>query len=163
MVKIRLAKLDDFDFFYEMKCEDINIFWTGHGTKPERENLYSFFKTAINNADHREARKIYIIEDDGRKVGHLYIIPDGTCFELATAVIQQQQGKGYARKAIALGLDEGKNRGYKKMVTSIREDNIASMKAYTSCGVRVTDKFKMVYIPKLEKEVKMYFVEKELD
>ena len=48
--------------------------------------------------------------------------------------------------------------GFKRMVSSIREDNIASMKAYTACGVRVTDEYKNVYIPKLGKEVKMYTI-----
>lgn len=43
MVLIRKASLEDFAFFYEMKCEDTNIFWTGHGDKPNKENLHSFF------------------------------------------------------------------------------------------------------------------------
>ena len=29
MLSIRLAVKDDFDFFYELKSEDFNIFWTG--------------------------------------------------------------------------------------------------------------------------------------
>lgn len=48
------------------------------------------------------------------------------------------------------------------MVGSIREDNVASMKAYTACGVKLTQNYKMVYIPKLNKEVKMYIVEKDI-
>lgn len=163
MVSIRKAALDDFEFFYGMKCEESNIFWTGHGEKPEKNNLFSFFKKTIENGENKESRKIYIIEDDGVKVGHLYIIPDGKkVFDLASAVSAQYQGKGYAKKAISLGLEEGKKLGYTKMIGSIREDNIASMKAYTACGVKITDEYKMVYIPKLDKEVKMYIVEKEL-
>ena len=163
MVSIRLATIDDFEFFYDMKCEETNIFWTGHDSKPERENLSSFFKKAIEDFTKQDARKIYIIEDDGVKIGHLYLIPDGECFELASAISQKYQGKGYGKKAISLGLDEGKRIGYKKMVSSIREDNIASMKAYSACGVKITEDYRLVYIPKLEKEVKMYIVEKEFD
>lgn len=48
------------------------------------------------------------------------------------------------------------------MRDSIREDNIASMKAYKACGVTVTDEYRMVYIPKLDKEIRMYYIEKEL-
>ena len=44
------------------------------------------------------------------------------------------------------------------MVGSIREDNAASMKAYTSVGVRVTNQYHNVYIPKLGREVRMYTV-----
>lgn len=162
MVSIREATLEDFEFFYEMKCEDVNIFWTGHAEKPNRDNLYSFFKKTVENAQDKSARKIYIIEDAAEKVGHLYIIPDGEVFDLASAICSRYQGKGYAKKAIALGLEEGKKLGYKKMVGSIREDNIASMKAYSACGVKITDEYRMVYIPQLNKEVKMYIVEKEL-
>lgn len=46
-----------------------------------------FFKSAVENVEKRESRKIYIIEDTGEKVGHLYIIPeDKDIFELATAI-----------------------------------------------------------------------------
>lgn len=76
MIGIRLAELRDFDFFYDLKCEDSNIFWTGHGEKPERDNLLSFFAKAVEDADKPGTRKIYIVEDDGMKVGHLYITPE---------------------------------------------------------------------------------------
>lgn len=39
--------MDDFEFFYKLKCEDTNIFWTGHDKKPDRECLLSFFKESI--------------------------------------------------------------------------------------------------------------------
>lgn len=165
MIGIRLAELKDFDFFYDLKCEDSNVFWTGHGEKPKRENLLSFFIKAIENADRSDARKIYIVEDDGMRVGHLYITPEnsgGGYFELATAISERYWGRGYARKAIALGLEKGKKLGFHKMRDCIREDNIASMKAYKACGVTVMDEYRMVYIPKLGKKVRMYYIEKDL-
>ncbi|MBC5744963.1 GNAT family N-acetyltransferase [Lachnospiraceae bacterium MD308] len=163
MIKIRKAALDDFDFFYKLKCEETNVYWTGHGSKPDRENLFFFFKNAVDNAEKKETRKIYIVESGGEKVGHIYIIPREEHFELATAISQKYQGYGYAKKAIALGLNEGRRMGYRKMKDAIREDNIASLKAYQACGVNVTEEYRMVYIPKLDKEVKMYIVEKKLD
>lgn len=48
------------------------------------------------------------------------------------------------------------------MYTSIREDNIASFKAFKRNGAVVLDEYRTVYIPKLKKEVKMYFVEIKL-
>lgn len=41
------------------------------------------------------------------------------------------------------------------MISSIREDNIASMKVYTACGVKIMEQYKMVFIPRLDKEVRM--------
>lgn len=92
MIGIRLAELKDFDFFYDLKCEDSNVFWTGHGEKPKRENLLSFFIKAIENADRSDARKIYIVEDDGMRVGHLYITPENSGG--STLNLQQQYRKG---------------------------------------------------------------------
>ena len=43
LVSIRNASMDDFEFFYKLKCEDTNIFWTGHDKKPDRECLLSLF------------------------------------------------------------------------------------------------------------------------
>lgn len=164
MIEIRLAELNDFEFFYNMKCEDSNIFWTGHEEKPEKDKLLLFFDKTIMNAGNLYTRKIYIVEDNGMKVGHLYITPEksGEYFELAIAISEKYWGRGYARKAINLGLEEGRRLGFHKMRDSIREDNYASMKAYKACGVTVTDEYRMVYIPKLKKEIRMYFIEKDL-
>lgn len=157
MVTIRLAKNDDFEFFFKLKSEDFNIFWAGGADKPERKNLEKFFYGAVKNAALKEKRKIYIIENElNKKVGHLYINPDGSDYELACAICSEFCGKGYAKLAIKAGLAEGERLGFKRMVSYIREDNIASMKAYGSCGVNITDEFKEVYIPGLEKNVKMF-------
>lgn len=159
MLTIRLAEKSDFDFFYNLKSEDFNIFWTGGEKKPNRNNLKEFFYKAIDEADNKETRKIYIVEnEDNEKVGHLYILPDGDEYDLPCAISSDYAGRGYAKQAIRLGLEEGKRLGFKRMVGSIREDNIASMKAYTACGVKVLGDYKEVFIPKLEKTVKMYIV-----
>lgn len=164
MLYIRLATKDDFDFFYELKSEDFNIFWTGGETKPKIENIQKFFYTAVERAGNKETRKIYIVENEKKeKVGHLYIIPNGDEYDLPCAILSRFSGKGYAKQAIKLGLEEGKRLGFKRMVGSIREDNIASMKAYTACGVKIIDKYKEVFIPKLGKNVKMYIVVYDYD
>lgn len=102
------------------------------------------------------------MEDGGVPVGHLYLIPEweNNSFELAPGISEKHRGKGYARQAIALGLETGSKYGLSKLHTSIREDNAASMKAFAACGVKVLEEYRLVYIPKLDKEVKMFFVEK---
>ncbi len=102
---------------------------------------------------------------DDEKVGHIYIIPDKEnpdIFEFAMAISEMFQGKGYGKATIRLGLEEGKKLGYKKMTVSIREDNIASLKACAACGVETNDKYHSVFIPKLNREVKMFYAEKDL-
>ena len=121
------------------------------------EGLRDFFYAAVDKACNKETRKIYIIENEkNEKVGHLYILPKGDEYDLPCAILSNFCGRGYAKQAIKLGLEEGRRLGFKKMVGSIREDNIASMKAYTACGIKILDKYKDVFIPKLGKKVKMY-------
>lgn len=164
MLSIRLAKKDDFDFFYKLKSEDFNVFWTGGESKPDMENLKEFFFDAVDKAHHSGTRKIYMIENElHEKIGHLYIIPSGENFELACAVLHEFGGRGYAKKAIKLGLEEGERLGFKRMVSSIREDNIASMKAYTACGIKVLEDYKEKFIPGLGKKVKMYVIVYDYD
>lgn len=159
MVEIKLAEKSDFDFFYKLKSEESNVFWTGGEDKPKKDNLKAFFDKAVEHADILQERKIYIIYNEIKeKVGHLYIIPNEEEYDLACAVSQNYWGRGYAKQAICLGLQEGKRLGFKRMVGSIREDNIASLKAYKSCGIEVLNEYINVYIPKLNKKVKMYKV-----
>jgi len=156
MVSIRLATKDDFDFFYHLKSEDFNIFWTGGNDRPNIDNLKRFFYSAVENASEKGTRKIYIIENEKKeRVGHLYIIPNESDYDLPCAILSEYSGRGYAKEAIKLGLEEGKRLGFKRMIGSIREDNIASLNVYTSCGIKVLDEYKDVYIPKLGKNVKM--------
>lgn len=164
MVAIRLAGKSDFEFFFKLKSEDYNVFWAGAEDKPKREKLKLFFDSAVEAQGEAQNRKIYIVEnEEGNPIGHIYIIPDGEECDISTAVLSEFCGRGYGKQTIKQGLDEGKRLGFKRMVCSIREDNIASMKAYMACGVHVTDEYKYVYIPKLGQEVKMYTVIYDFD
>ena len=49
MVSIRLAAPEDFEFFYQLKCEPSNIFWTGFDTPPERTSFQKWYERIIQN------------------------------------------------------------------------------------------------------------------
>lgn len=63
MVSIRLAAPEDFEFFYQIKCEPSNIFWTGFDKPPEKEHLRAWFADMISRQADRSSRKIYMILD----------------------------------------------------------------------------------------------------
>lgn len=168
MISLKLAELDDFNFFYHLKCELSNIMWSGHAEAPDYENLKHFFTDCIQHQAEEDARKIYLVLHDTTPVGHLYLIPQlrpahgKRTFELSTAISESYWRRGYAKEAIRLGLELGRQQGFTEMCTSIREDNLASMHAYAACGVQITEEYRMVYIPMLGKEVKMFTVRKSL-
>ena len=168
MTTIRLAGPEDFEFFYQLKCEDSNIFWTGHDRAPDYDGLKNFFDNILSHQSEDNVRKIYIIMDENIPVGQIYLNPEPPhpsgvrVLDIPCAVSEKHWGKGYAKQAIQLAFDEAKRLGSHKLRGSIREDNLASMRAYIACGAKVLDEYKNVFIPGVGQEVKMFIVEKDL-
>ena len=163
MVSIRLGAPEDFEFFYQLKCEPSNIFWTGFDTPPERTSFQKWYERIIQNQGEKTNRKIYIIMDDNTPVGHIYIEPSGSdVFDIPMAISEKYWGHGYGKAAARLALEEARSLGFHHFVGKIREDNIASLRAYASLGVSFPGDYEMCYIPKLDKEVKMLHLYMEL-
>lgn len=168
LISLKLAEPNDFCFFYRLKCEPSNIAWSGHDKPPDYEELKHFFMDCIRHQGEADTRKIYLIVHGATPVGHLYFIPEiqqtpgVKVFELAVAISEQHWRRGYAREAIRLGLELGKRLGYTEMRGAIREDNIASLRAFAACDVQITEKYKMFHVPIPNKEVKMFIIRKLL-
>lgn len=168
MVSIRLAAPEDFEFFYQLKCEPSNIFWTGFDKPPEKEHLRAWFADMISRQADRSSRKIYMILDHDsvphpQMVGYVYLDPVAadSC-ETSIAVSEQFWGRHYAQTAWSLVEKGAKQMGFRQIIAFIREDNIASIKMHTACGAVMTNDFEMAYIPQLQKEVKMVKFVKEI-
>ena len=165
MITLRLANLDDFDFYYSIKCEDSSVFWGGFIEPPDKENLWNFFSRVIAGQKEEGSRKIYIIEDDDVSVGNFDLIPypdKKDVFRTSVGIKEQYRGRGYAGKAIPILLENAKNLGFKQHLGRIREDNAASLKTFLSNGYVLTGEYEYDYIAKLDKEVKMLYLKKEL-
>lgn len=159
---LRLAVLEDFDFFCEIKNEKYNIFWTG-GAKPIRENLWRFFHECIKHMDELEARKIYIICDEHKnKIGYGYLDPKQDECEWSVAIKQTYCNCGYGKASLAEAMEIARSTGFKNMYAWVREDNEASLCMFRSHGFKQTQQYKDVYIPMLSKEVGMYRLERVL-
>jgi len=101
--------------------------------------------------------------DDNTPVGHIYIEPSGSdVFDIPMAISEKYWGHGYGKAAARLALEEARSLGFHHYVGKIREDNIASLRAYASLGVSFPGDYEMCYIPKLDKEVKMLHLYMEL-
>lgn len=161
-MNLQLATIEDFEFFYELKCEDYNVQWTGHAKPPTRDDLYYFYTKCLENYSKPNARRVYmIISDRDEKVGHVYIDhkTPGVC-EFAIAIKQKYCGNGYARKALACAILEASSLGYFGCAQYVREDNVASIKAFEANEIFQTDEYIWRYIPSLFKEVKLFLFKK---
>lgn len=163
-MELKPATIEDFDFFYGLKCEDFNISWTGHAEKPQKVVLYSFFKKCISNFDKKYARKIYIIYlNDGLRIGHIYIDAlDGNVSMCAfsIAIASCFSGHGYAKQALSVSVELAKSLGFVGCSQYVREDNVASLKAFAFNRILSTGLHIERYIPKLGKNVKMLLLER---
>lgn len=155
-MELLLAKIDEYNNFYQIKKEHSNLFWTGWNNEPNYDKLKPFFLNVINNNKTKTDRKIYLVHDDGEIVGYIYIdYVDDETFHISPAISEKYQRKGYGKKAIDLAVKEGISLGFNKAEAYIREDNIASRRCFEKCSFIETNKFENKYIPNQNKEIKM--------
>lgn len=164
MLTLKKADMDDFDFFYNLKCEDHSVSWSGFSEKPDRDKLYNYFQSNVMRESKVLGRQIYIIMDQDSQIGYISIDPLDKIdeFDMPIGICKAHLGKGYASKALQLGIEEAKRQGYKIMRPRIREDNLASMKAYKKCGAVLTGTYETIYVPDKDDFVKMYDLEIKL-
>ena len=102
-MRLRKAEKSDFDFFYKIKSEETNIFWTGWDKKPEYVSLLNWYNKVIDESILPDKKKIFIAEKSHggyTPIGYLYIIPlDDKLleYEEAVAVSEHFSGQGYGK------------------------------------------------------------------
>ncbi len=157
-ISIRRAAASDFDFFYSIKCDADNIYWSGHTSPPSRENLVGFFSSGIQNPDIHTKRTIFIVEEqpNNNRVGYLYFDPvKGGSAEISIAIMQEFSGRGYGRQAVRTLCDMAFGLGFNKITAMVREDNLRSQRMFRHAGFETTGLFTFQFIDNLNKEVKM--------
>jgi hypothetical protein len=59
MVKIDLAKFNDFNFFFSIKTNKDNMYWSCYLKAPEKKVLNNFLKCCNNQNDYDKRKNIY--------------------------------------------------------------------------------------------------------
>lgn len=105
-VFIEKANLDFFDIFYKIKCEESNVYWSGHLDKPEYNNLREWYIKQLDS----ENRIIFKIIYKKANVGYLYYdIQTNEVIELSYAVLEEFSGLGIGSSAVAKAIEYCKN------------------------------------------------------
>lgn len=158
MVVIYLATKDDTSFFYEIKSNDDNMYWSGHLVEPNYDRIKKIFVEHIQNQFNKLSRKVYIISDniDKIKYGYLYLDPiNYDTASVSIAVLDKFSGNGIGRIAMKRLMEVAFINGYRILVAEIREDNIRSQRLFEAIGFHQTEKFRLMYIENISKEIKM--------
>ncbi len=101
------CSMDTFELYYRLKCDDENIYWTGHTQKPDKENLREWYARQLQ----REDRIMFLIRsnmDKDEAIGYLYLDIVGTnndVVETGHGVNSTVKGIGIGTKIIKFAID----------------------------------------------------------
>lgn len=165
---IYLKKLeeDEFTAYFNIRCDENNVKYTGHVIPPEYEKLKNWF-LAISETDKKS---IYLAEYNNTYVGYLHLDFEGEISELGYGVLKNFCNKGIGtaivKEAIKLIVKDYKNireiiawiadfnQGSKKCVLNNKFKNSYETKTFFYEGFkREFTMFKYVYETPNEKEL----------
>ena len=151
MCYLSIATANDFKGFYDIRCEQKNIAWTGHTKRPNLEDLHKWYLKQLDS----DNRIIYLYKFNQNILGYLYVNTlDEETFEIAYAISESFEGKGYGRKMI----DEFiKNMNPKNLIAYISECNIASQKMLTKVGFKKEEEYYINELPLISKKPTKFF------
>ena len=151
------CKMDDFDEFYILRCDEENVLWTGHKNAPDKDNLKEWFDIQLNNN-----RMIFLVRLLGTReaVGYLYLDIVGknnNIIDISHGIYNRFKGNGLGTKNVKYAIEYTKNN-----LTSIDElnawvarENFGSVKTFLNNGFVKTNENKMIFFQGINKEMEM--------
>ena len=151
----KLATLGDFEDFYRIKCDKVNIAWSGFTQAPEKKSFYEWYQRQLAS-DHRW---IYLVYEGQKCCAFFYVdkLKDGNFEAASSGVLSDFMGKGIGTYALAMQIFEIQlvtTRG--GIVSWVSDKNIASYKRYEKLGFIRMDEFEIRNLPLLGGEHKFY-------
>ena len=150
----KLATLGDFEDFYRIKCDKVNIAWSGFTQAPEKKSFYEWYQRQLAS-DHRW---IYLVYDHEDVCAFFYLDKiDNITYELSSSgVLSQFTGRGIGSYTVRARLDIIQSLGGRIGITWIAEDNVASYRRFENEGFTRTGKYEIRNLPLLGGEHKFF-------
>lgn len=127
---------EDFEDLYKIKCDPVNIQWGGFRCAPEKESFNEWYKKRIKDTD----REIYLVYLDNKIVGFFYIdYLDEDTIEDTSGILSEYSGRGIGTYIIETIDSIAAQKGKKKHIAWISENNISSYKRYIKLGYQKTE------------------------
>jgi len=150
---------DDFNLYYELRCDQENILWTGHAERPDIKNLRNWFLKQIERKD----RIFFLVKSKelpNEAMGYLYLDIVGVknnVIETGHGVHSKFKGKGIGTKIIKFAVEFSsenllfidRNDGW------IAHDNIGSIKNFLKNGYSETNETKKHFFKSINDDVLM--------
>jgi len=148
MITGKLAAPEDFEDYYFLKSDELNINWSGHESAPDKEKIHAWYLENIQRKD-RYFFLFYEPELFDHAVGYLYMDVVGENndkIDTGHGVHSNCGGKGYGTQIIQFALKYAKDNldfinGFEGWIAS---DNIGSIKNVLKNGYNKTEDVKQV-------------------
>lgn len=151
------ARAENFDDYYNLKCEKNNIFWSGFSEKPDEVKLKEWYLKQLKNTD-RIFYLIYINESQENIAGYLYMDIEGDKKQLADigyGVSEKYSGRGIGTGIINFAIDHIKKElpKVKEITAWVAYDNVPSIKVFLKNNFHKTVEQQKRFFKSLNKEV----------
>ena len=132
-VTLRPATVEDFAFFFRLKCDVDNVVWSGHAEPPQWQRLQAWYGEQLCDGS---ARSMYVGTCGERRIGYVYIDDhDDTTLEMTLGVATSEAGRGMGRSLLTLAIEILVAAGERRPAEAwIFEDNKASIRAFEAAG-----------------------------
>lgn len=147
-VKIVSATIDDYDQYYSIRCDSTDIYWMGHTCKPDYKMLRSIYNDRLDSIIMKSIgmKQIMMIEKDTEAIGFIMLSNNKDGIEIGISVKEAFQGQGIGSLVIRKIVDYSQHFN-KELYARIRDDNIASQKAFLSNGFKRTEEYEIKKYP----------------
>ncbi len=133
---------DDFSAYFALRCEQHNIYWTGHKNAPDRDDLYHWYVDQLKRND----RIMFIARDrkTNNQAGYLYVdlqeLPPQIA-EISHGVAKAYMGLGIGTQLVAFVIESVLDcyPHVREIIAWVAHDNLASVKTFEKNGFVATN------------------------
>jgi RimJ/RimL family protein N-acetyltransferase len=150
---------EHFESFYKLRTDKNNIYWSGHSTEPNKQNLKKWFENQINSSN----RVIYVFYYNEDIAGYLYIDKvNKEEAEVSFGVHESLNGRGIGTQIIGFAVEKIKEMSYKRVSAFVSELNVGSMKVFNKNLFKTTKVYELRYIEQAKDHLKFIKLERTL-
>lgn len=140
-VMLAEAAAEDYEFYYNLKCEPNSVYWSGYSSEPDYEKLKAWYYNILSDS----TKMNMIIRYNGEPAGYINfkVYNYTVCDDFSITVSERFCGRGVATCAIRKLIDflRKEYTDCKIFNSYIREDNIASQKAHRNNGFELSGEY----------------------
>lgn len=138
-----VSSLEDFEPYYLLKCQKDAVKWSGFEKAPDRDVLLKYFNERVLGNPQTHLFYMKDSDENDAVVGYKQYddIDDVTVEIRGTVIFKRYQGCGLNDKFSLLLGDHFMDRGIRRLITYISENNKASLLNIKYCGFHKTEEY----------------------